>query len=211
MKTTTFLATTAGALLLCSTAAAPAVAQGVAPASSTKGFFVGAHLNGSSLTADDFNDETQDGGGAGLHLGYGFTSRLALVTEFTVAALDDGNGGDIGFGHFDLGLRYAWTSPTRRWVPSLELGVTGRALAQEDAVLDDGEPHDVSLSGAGFTVGGGIQYYVSPKLALGAMVKFTGGELDRFKVDNVSIDDLNIDASSTRVNLGITWYPMAGR
>ena len=210
MKTTTVLAAAAGALLLCATAA-PAMAQAVAPASSAKGFFVGAHLNGSSLTADDFNDDTENGGGAGIHLGYGFTSRLALVTDFTVAALDDGAGGEIGFGHFDLGLRYAWTSPVRRWVPSLELGISGRALAQDDALLDDGARHEVSLTGGGFTVGGGIQYYVSPKLALGAMVKFTGGEFDRFKVDNVSVDDLNIDASSTRVNLGLTWYPMAGK
>ena len=116
----------------------------------------------------------------------------------------------MGFGHFDVGLRYAFTSPTQRVVPFLDAAYTGRALAQDDADLGDGTTAEVSLSGAGFTFGG-AQYYVSPKRAIGVGLKWTTGEFDAVKVDDVSVDDLGIDATSTRLNLGVTWYPMAGR
>ena len=78
-------------VLACSAvlAAAPLGAQeSTLPALSTKGFFLGAHLNGSAVNADDFSDHTESGPGGGLHLGYGFTRRFALVLDATVAALD---------------------------------------------------------------------------------------------------------------------------
>jgi opacity protein-like surface antigen len=211
MKLTTILAASTGVLLLAAPAAAQTAVQSAAPASSSKGFFLGGHLNGSSVTADDLSDDARSGGGAGLQLGWGFTPRLALFTELTVASLDDEEGGTVGFGHFDIGVRYAFTGPTRRFVPSIEAAITGRALAQDDSDLGDGQTGDVSLTGAGFTIGGGVQYYVRPTLALGAAIKWTGGKFTTAEVDDVEIEDLDIDATSARFNIGITWYPMAGR
>lgn len=213
MKLTTILAATTGALLLAapSAALAQSAVTSTAPASSSKGFFLGGHLNGSSVTADDLSEDARSGGGAGLHLGWGFTPRLALFSELTVASLDDEEGGTVGFGHFDIGVRYAFTSPTRRLVPSIEAAITGRSLAQDDSDLGDGTTGDVSLSGAGFTIGGGVQYYVRPTVALGAAIKWTGGKFSKAEVDGTEIDDLDIDATSARFNIGVTWYPMAGR
>jgi opacity protein-like surface antigen len=202
MKTATLLALATGALVV----ASPLAAQAPMQASSTKGFIAGIHVTGTGLTIDEF-DETTNGGGAGVVLGYGFTRRLALVADFTAGALED----NVGFGNFDLGLRYAWTGAARRWVPSLELGVAGRAIGQSDVLLDDGATHDVTFSGAGITLGAGIQYYTTPKWAVGAALKWTGGQFDKVQVDDVSVEDLNIDATSTRFNIGVTWYPGGGR
>ena len=208
MKTTTFLAAAVGAILISVVPVAPVAAQG---GSSAKGFFIGAHLNASSLGAGGYNDESQTGSGGGVHLGYGFTPRLAFFGEFTGAAFQQ-HVVDVGaFGHVDVGLRYAWTGPTRRWVPSLEMAYTGRGVAQSRALLEDGDPHDVVLTGKGVTFGAGMQFYATPKLALGAAFKWTRGEFDKFAVDDESVDDVKIDAASARVNLGITWYPFAGR
>lgn len=191
--------------------AAPLAAQSASPAaSSTKGFFVAAHLNGSALTAEDLSDDTEAGAGGGLQLGYGFTRRLAVVLDGTGAALDTG-GGDIGLGHLDLSLRYAFTGPSRRFVPFVEGGYSGRALAQDDADLGDGTTGDLTLRGAGLTLGGGAQYYMAPKWAIGAGLKWTTGEFDTVTVDDVSVSDLGIDARSARFNVGVTWYPLAGR
>jgi opacity protein-like surface antigen len=193
-------------------AAAPLAAQQTTvPASSTKGFFIGAHLNGSSVTGDDFSDgDSESGPGVGIQLGFGFTRQLAIVLDGTGAGLDV-DGETVGLGHFDVGLRYAFTGPTRRFVPFVEAAFTGRALEQSDVDLDDGETGDVTFSGTGFTLGGGVQYYVAPKWAVGAGLKWTTGEFDTVKVDNVSVSDLGIDAKSARINFGVTWYPMAGR
>ena len=186
---------------------APLAAQSPV-ASSTRGFFLGAHLNASSVSIDEdeFETEEESGGGFGLQLGYGFTSRLALFIEGTAAEIET----DVALAHVDLGLRYAFTNPTRRWVPSLEVALTGRAIAENDADVE-GETADVSLTGGGVTLGAGLQYYLTPKWAIGAAVKWTGGEFSDFTVDNVTIGDLDIDATSTRLNFGVTWYPMGGR
>jgi opacity protein-like surface antigen len=199
------------AVLSAAPLAAQAGAPAGAPASSTKGFFLGAHLNGSAVKADDLSEDSESGGGLGLQLGYGFTSQLALVLDGT-AALIESNGEEATVGHFDIALRYAFTGQTRRVVPFLELGYSGLAVAQDDAVLE-GVPGtgDLTITGSGYTLGGGLQYYVSPKLALGVGLKWTSGEFDRAEFAGEEIEDLGIDATSTRINLGITWYPMAGR
>lgn len=187
--------------------AAPVAAQSPA-ASSTRGFFLGAHLNASSVTVNEpeFQVDDEGGGGAGVQLGYGFTSRLAFFVEGTGAEIDP----DVALAHADFGLRYAFTSPTRRWVPSLEAALTGRAISEEDADVE-GQTADVTLSGGGFTLGAGLQYYMTPNWAIGAAVKWTGGEFSDFTVDNVTVGDLDIDATSTRINVGVTWYSKGGR
>lgn len=192
-------------------ATAPLAAQR-APASSTKGFFAGIHLNGTSITSDESgDDESESGPGLGIQLGYGFTSKLALFVDLTGAALETDDGNDVGLAHGDLGLRYAFTGPDRRFAPFLEAAITGIALVEDDADLGNGTRGDASLSGGGFTVGGGVQYHFSPKLALGAGLKFTKGEFTTVKVDKVSVSGLDVDATSTRFNIGLTWYPSAGR
>ena len=201
--TRTTIAATLTALVL---SAAPIDAQAPA-ASSTKGFFLGAHLNGSSVTIDesDFEEES-NGGGLGIQLGYGFTPRIALFIDGTAAQLED----EVGFGHFDLGVRYAFTSPTRRWVPSIEAAFTSRALMKDDAEIE-GEVVDLEVLGSGLTLGFGLQYYTAPGWAIGAGLKFTGGEFTDVKVDNVTVEGFEIDATSTRFNIGVTWFPQARR
>ena len=197
------IAATLAALAL---TAAPIAAQTPA-ASSTKGFFLGAHLNGSSITVDEQGfEEDANGGGLGIQLGYGFTPQFALFIDGTAAQLED----EVMLGHFDLGVRYSFTSPTRRWVPSLEAAFSSRALTKDDADLD-GEVVDLEVLGSGFTIGFGIQYFTAPSWAIGAGLKFTGGEFSDIKVDNVTIEGFEIDASSTRFNVGVTWYPQARR
>ena len=197
----------AASLAALALSAAPLAAQ-MPAASSTKGFFLGAHLNGSEVTFDEegFEEESSNGGGLGFQLGYGFTPRFALFIDGTAAGLED----ETTFGHFDFGVRYAFTSPTRRWVPSIDAAFTGRVLARDDAEFE-GETVDVELFGGGFTLGAGIQYYTTPSWAIGAGIKWTSGEFDSFKVDNVTIDGLEIDATSTRFNIGVTWYPQGRR
>ena len=200
------------ALLL---AAAPAAAQtgdaGAAVASSTKGFFLGAHLNGTAIGADDLSDESETGGGLGVQLGYGFTRSLALVLDGTGSLMGSGDE-EFTLGHFDVAIRYAFTSPTRRVVPFLEVGYAGFAAQQDDAEIEGStETGDLSLVGTGVMVGGGLQYYVSPKLALGLGLKWTTGEFTEAEIGGVRLEDLGIDATTTRVNLGLTWYPGGGR
>jgi hypothetical protein len=48
---------------------------------------------------------------------------------------------------------------------------------------------------------------VSEKFAIESLVKFTGGTFREVEVGNVSVNDLDIEASSFRFKLGIAWWP----
>ena len=196
-------------LLLAALCVTKADAQTPSP-TNPQGFFLGAHLLGGSIKSNepDSDAETMNGGGAGMQLGYGFNKNWAMFGDFTATAMNPEQGDSYGLGHFDLGMRYHFTSPSRSLVPFLDAAFTGRAAVQENVDMG-GETGDLSLSGTGFSFGGGLQYFVNPVLALNSSLRFTVGQFDRAQFDNVSVDDLNIDATTTRLNLGIVWYPQA--
>ena len=62
---------------------------------------------------------------------------------------------------------------------------------------------DFSLLGSGASIGGGLQYHVSPTMALGGSFKWTFGNFSTVKLDNVRVDGVDISATTARFNLGL--------
>jgi opacity protein-like surface antigen len=185
-------------------AASPAMAQSTDPEfvrSNTSGLMIGLGLNGSAISGDDFSSETESGGGLDLEFGWGFTPQFALVADLSGASIDSQDAGSYTLGHFDLAARYSFAKSSRALIPYLEAGVTGRAVSQDDA----------TLSGAGFSFGGGAQYFLAPSWSLGASLKWTAGKFTQAEVDGETIDDLDIQATSARFRMGVSWYPMLSR
>jgi hypothetical protein len=178
--------------------------------SHTSGLFLGLGLNGSSIQSDDLSSNTESGGGLAGELGYGFTRHFALFIN-TSAARISSTTGDFDLGHFDVGARWNFASPSRSIAPFLDVAYGGRAAMESDVVLYDetGQPHqgDLSIIGTGLSFGGGLNYFVSPSWALGGALKWTTGEFSRVQFDKVSVDGFEIDATSARFNLGFTWFP----
>jgi opacity protein-like surface antigen len=193
------------AALALAAAAAPATAQLDAP-SKTNGFSVGLHLVGNSFDTDaddDFDEFT--GGGLGLELAYGFNSGLALFLDVSGNGLESDDADEDatdGAVHVDLGARYNFGGGRRSLVPFLEAAMTGFAISGEDDVADD-----VVISGAGVTIGGGVQYFVRRNLSLNAGVRLTNGALTQVEVDGDSEDIEDQHFTSSRVILGATWHP----
>lgn len=197
-----------------SPAAISAPAEGAtASRANTSGFFVGLALNGSAIRADDLSSSIESGGGLSLQLGWGFTKNVALFLDGSAAQIAS-DAGNYDLAHFDIGARWHFVSPSRALVPFLEVAVTGRAAGQDNVLLYDdfGNAYqgDLSIAGSGFSLGGGLQYFVAPKWALGGSLEWTTGEFSRVRFDNVTVDGLQLDATSSRFNLGFTWYPMGG-
>ena len=192
-------------------AAAPTL-EAQAARSNTRGVMFGAHLNGSALTYE--KQDAESGGGAGIALGWGFTPKLQVFLNVDAAKVDikvdpgDGQDLDIDVGesyalvHGDIGLRYSFANPNRAFVPYISAAFSTRAATAE--VLGE----DVSISGPAFTVGGGIQYFFTEKLALDAGLLFSTGKFDTVKVGNVTIDGIDSETSNTtRFNIGVKFYP----
>ncbi|MGV3710924.1 MAG: outer membrane protein [Gemmatimonas sp.] len=73
---------------------------------------------------------------------------------------------------------------------------------------------EASLRGPAFTVGGGVQYFFNPKLALDAGVQFTAGKFSEAEALGVKIDlDKYAEvknSNSARVSVGLRFYPKWG-
>lgn len=181
------------------------------PRSNTSGFFVGLNVNGSALQSDHLPNDTESGGGGGAQIGWGLTRNLALFVDGTVARFTT-TAGHYDLGHVDAGVRWHFASRARALVPFLEVAFSGRAAMEDNVQLtdDQGNTHqgDLSISGTGFSVGGGLQYFVAPTWALGGSFKWTTGQFSRVQFDKVSVDGFDIDATSARLNFGFTWYPV---
>lgn len=202
----------ASTLILLVLAAAPLNAQVYAPTSQphdassaerwvdTRGFHIGLGLNGSAIRADELSSNTESGGGMHVKLGYGVSSKVSLFAAVMGASME---GGDYSLGQFDLGVR-GYFPGSSRWVPSLEGALTGRAM-----VVDVGMSDDLEVTGVGFTVGGGIDYYVAPSASLGANLGWTVGKFTDAKLGDTSasLGSESFSALTTRFNIGLTWWP----
>ena len=206
-------------LLLLGALAAPAAlgqARYDAVRSNTQGFFVEGGLGGTSVSISDGDrDRETDGGGAlGVRLGYGFNRRLALYAAVGGAAIkpDDNtfeefSGSDTyGLGNVDLGLEVNFGNPARRLVPYLNVALSGVA-----ATFDlPGTRDELTFSGGGLTLGGGLKYHFAPGLALNGSLQGYGGTFNRLELGGEKFDDADFndeDYRGARLGVGLTWYP----
>ncbi|HEY0306113.1 MAG TPA: outer membrane beta-barrel protein, partial [Longimicrobiales bacterium] len=86
-------------------ASTPASAQ----KSTTRGFNIGAHLQGASLRVEGDEEDEAGGGGLGARVGYGFNRKLTGYLEVDGIVFDVENPdleGEWAMAHVDLGLRY---------------------------------------------------------------------------------------------------------
>lgn len=182
--------------------AASAQSSDVRPESYTRGLYVDGMLGGSTVSYDE-----SDGVDPGIlftgRIGYGFTDLFGIFVEF-------GGGGysrkqdfsrslyeeDYVAGFFDLGAQFNIRSG-KQWVPYAEISLNGFAA---------GDEFENGLSGGGFTVGGGVKYYITDAWALNGRVQLAGHELDTAEVRGQRLDDVNEAATTTRFAFGLTWY-----
>lgn len=183
------------AALVAAVVAVPAAAQ---QQYKTAGFQLGAALNGTGLQVEDA-DEAESGGGLSLRLGYGFTPRVSVFAQGTGATMEDG---DYSLGHFDLGVRYLFS--TARLRPFVQGAVGGRAAQMELGGTD------VELGGAALTLGGGLEYAFGRTAGLDVGLDYSFGKFDQARVDGGAWEDMgseSFSATSARFNVGVVWRP----
>jgi len=183
------------------------------PRTNTSGLMLGLSFDASSIRSDDLNSSTESGPGAAALLGWGVTKNFALILDASGARISSLDG-DYDLAHVDIGGRWHFVNRSA-FVPFVEVGYAGRAATKQGAILSDGQGNtytgDLSILGGGVSLGGGLEYFVTPGIALGGAVKWTSGQFTRVKFDNVTVDGLQLDATSARFNMGFTWYPMGGK
>lgn len=178
--------------------------------STTRGLNLGFHLAAASLSVE--GGDQNAGGGGGIRVGYGVSRVVNLFLEMDGATIDVTNAGGSVTGqwvlaHGDLGVRFHFANSLRSYVPYLEAALSGRAVSIGDATFNQQDAGTVSFSGGSFTVGGGISVYLQRTLALDFGLKLTSGKFTEVAVGDLSLSGLDIDATSSRLNIGLVWWP----
>jgi outer membrane protein with beta-barrel domain len=206
---TAFAATVAATFivtLVAMLAAGPLSAQ----ESTTRGFVVGAHVGLGSVSVE--GSERSSGGGGGLMVGYGINRRFTIYAQLDGATIDVRNQPDVegswAIGFAELGVRFNFANSLRSWVPYVQTALGARAVSISDIPM--GNPasgQDVSISGGAFSLGGGVMLYPTESLAFDIGAIFTGGQFTTLTVGANSRSGFDVDANSSRFNLGVVWWP----
>lgn len=180
-----------------------------APRSKTTGFMLGLGLNGSSIKFED-DDEADSGSGATLQLGYGFTKRFTGMIDLSGVVLDgDAGEGEVSLAQVFLAGRFNFGSEAARWRPFADVGFGARGLGRQNVQVCDPTcaNHDYSFTGGSFMFGGGVSFYATRKLAITGALNWGLGEFSEATMDNVTVSGFEADATTARLNLGISWFP----
>ncbi len=166
---------------------------------------------GATVT-DAFNEvKTSSGLGAGFEVGYRITPRLLAYAGLDInkqaVAIEDLDG-DFGLTHLEAGARYSFPIERSKFMPYVGAWVGRRSLS---TTLDDfvtGASSDLSLSGMAAGASGGVQMFVSPKLALDGGLSVGMGKMGNIKLDGQSQPTQNLEnTTTTRIRFGANWYP----
>ena len=185
--------------------AAPAAAQNL---SANRGFVLGAHLIGAGLDPEDGSGDS--GGGLGIMAGWGFGDHLQLQLDGAALRMNpEDEAEDYTLGHGDLALRYAFLTPSHRWRPFVEGGASWFSVEWQNISFGEAGEVDLKISGPGIMVGGGVDLFVSPAVALEAGLRWAAGAFDEVEINNVTVKlegTDRYDVRTSRLQFGAKYY-----
>jgi len=175
-------------------------------------------INGHSTAAlgtsvgDQFGSlSTSAGLGGGLEVGYLVTPRLLAYAGADIAkqaVAVTGLDGNFGLTHLEAGARYSFPISHSKVLPYVGAWVGRRSLSTTVSNLVTGEQADLSFSGLSVGASGGMQVFVSPKLALDGGLSLGIGKFGNVKADGVRQNwGTPNNTTTTRLRFGANWYP----
>ena len=192
------------------TSKAPAVKE------RTNRWVFGAHTvasPGLSITGPDFEEwefSTAMGGGLGIMAGYEVNKAVTAFVSLDLAKQNSSVSwmqGSFGLVHAEVGIRANLSQSNPQTVPYLMAALGRRAIGSRINDLADDETYDVAFTGTMVSFGGGLQYLLSPKLALDGGVELGIGSFDHYEWDG-DLGTQSVNAStSIRVRAGFVWRP----
>ena len=176
--------------------------------SDNTGFMVGLHAVPIGLAGVGTEAHEEEGMGLGLTLGYGFNESIALyaTVDGGYVEYDPDNPAAIGEDYesvtVDFGARVSFGGDYRRTRPYLNLAFTGVSTS------DEAEEGTVITSGAGLTVGGGLQYFYRRRWAFNLGGQLTTGAFESVDAGGDKEELAEGRAfSHVRVHVGVVWHP----
>lgn len=190
-------------------AAAALTAGSLGAQSNTDGFMLNLHVVGASIGSPVEDAELESGGGLGAAIGYGFGDRVTLYLNIDAAELEyeegddiDGDDGKFALATADIGVRFNFGDSGDQLRPYVNTGFAGVVTG------DEAGDQEITTSGSGLTLGGGVQYFFTRSLALDGAIQFTTGSFIKGEENGEDEDfPFGIGFNHGRVHLGVSWHP----
>lgn len=149
--------------------------------------------------------EVDPGNGFDVKLGYRFPIPFAVEIEFGASGHMVDNE-DAGIGFFVIDLRYfPFVFSDRPLYPYIRAGVGAYALVIEGVRDGSGRRDDLELTGNGFDVGVGFDFYVAPEVSIG--VGLTQRFVKYDEMDYLDIELLkDVKGAMTSLNVGVQYH-----
>ncbi|MEZ4900906.1 MAG: outer membrane beta-barrel protein [Spirosomataceae bacterium] len=161
--------------------------------------------NWSSSYFQNLDEAEPLGVGAGVRIGYGFNQRFELFARYDYHHFILKNEWDTyQITNVGAGLRVNFGGTLQRTRPYLEVGYSSVGLLI-DPVLFNGNLFEYRLKGPALALGGGVNYFATPRLAIQAAANGTFGKFNSFQISGTGIED-RPDVRTLKFSLGISFY-----
>jgi hypothetical protein len=173
-----------------------------APARAQSGFFVGAQITGASLDYKDAAQKLDFGQGFGVHAGLSIGSSLGVLVNYDKNTLGQ-PGGHTDLGQYDLlgRLNFIGIGPVKTYILG---GITGRVAKSPNY---NGIAGNYDFSGKNPTAGVSASVFPFKSLSVNGTMLWTFGKFN----DTGGYSTSRVEATGSRVSVGVSWYVLGGR
>ncbi len=174
--------------------------------STTKGFSaaIQGHTLGWTSTYFQYLDENSPNGyGGGLRLGYGVTDMIEpyLAIDFTTMGTSNIDAQSFKMRHLDIGVRLNFVGNVHPVRPFVEAGFTSLKGTLKQVVSGSGYV-DADFYGGKPHLGGGVSWFPSVPINIFAKGIFTVGKKSNLDIDGVKSPD-KPDVTTFRISVGV--------
>jgi hypothetical protein len=195
--------------ILCSIICLSSLAQdALTLRSNTEGFHIGIGGSYKHWTSSYFNqlDELEPTGiGGGLNLGFGLNQHIELFATFDYHTFKFKNDwDDYGMTIIGVGTRYNFGGTLQKVRPYVELAYNYQYLVVDPVQLN-GQLFKYELSGGALSLGGGVNFFVTPKVAINLKAGANLGKFSSFLLNEDGIED-RPDVKTFQFGVGLNYF-----
>jgi hypothetical protein len=182
--------------------------------SSTQGFSINANMNFGSWNSNSYFfgelDEIEPSGvGFGIKIGYGVNQNIeAFLSYNSTSYAREFDWENYNQSTILLGGSYIFGATLRKFRPFVEAALSFNTLMIDPITFDGYTEFELKTSGAGGSLGGGIQYFVKENLSVSATGRVNFGTYNSAALSgmNINIMEENLDFSITTIHIGVSYY-----
>ncbi len=176
--------------------------------SNTEGLHIGLGGGYKHWISSYFNrlDELEPTGlGGGLNLGYGLNQHIELFATIDYHTFKFKNEwDDYGLTIAGVGARYNFGGTLQKVRPYAELAYNYQYMVINPVNLN-GQLFEYKMSGGAFSVGGGVNFFVSPKFAINLKAGANVGKFSSFLLNDDGIED-RPDVKTFQFGVGVSYF-----